>query len=760
MSMEGARSATTRAGSSPPGHDRLWAAVKQRSTVTTPGDIWRPLAERLDFARYVPTPSPDVETSVQSTASGETYYVLRSRTARYIRLQEEDFALWWRMDGRQSIREIALAHFLEHGDFGADRLARLVRELRAGGFLGPTPPDCFDSIDRRVKAAKFLATRKRRLSKVIVLELFRIGGADQIVSAIYRYGGWLLYTRPALALWALMIVGGLAVWWYQFLLAGHPLFQTRGSYTLGFLTLCALDLIGINIHALAQAVTVKRHGRRINGAGLLLYYLLPVVYFETSDVWMAQRRQRIAVSWSGPCAMLISASLLAILALRLDGTEAGSLMFKGATIWFANAFFNLLPILDLDGYFILVDWLEMPALRTNSMAFIRHALWSKLRARQPLTREERVLAGFGLLSVLLVILIPLVILQARDLRYADTLMDLWNQPALQSRAMAIGIGLVFLGPAAFTIVGRIAKSLAAVARLLVRRWRRRRGEVPSEYLEALATLPFLREASRPELLRIALHLELREEAAGTILVRQGAPGDRFYLIRAGSVRVGKLTSEGRAIQLATLGPGDYFGETALVVRVARTASVIAESNVRLLALDAGHFRRWIGQRDALASEVRKSLADRRRLAELPLFRGTGPAELDRLAARFLITRYSAGDVIVRQGEPGDRFFLIVDGRVEVIREEPDGPRRLAELSVGEYFGEMALLHDAPRSATIRALTAVETYTLSAADFHDLLGRLPAAAELRETAAERAGIYDRPTPIKPFLPTPATPGPAT
>ncbi len=705
--MEGARSATTRAGSSPPGHDRLWAAVMQRSTVTTPGDIWRPLAERLDFARYVPTPSPDVETSVQSTASGETYYVLRSRTARYIRLQEEDFALWWRMDGRQSIREIALAHFLEHGDFGADRLARLVRELRAGGFLGPTPPDCFDSIDRRVKAAKFLATRKRRLSKVIVLELFRIGGADQIVSAIYRYGGWLLYTRPALALWALMIVGGLAVWWYQFLLAGHPLFQTRGSYTLGFLTLCALDLIGINIHALAQAVTVKRHGRRINGAGLLLYYLLPVVYFETSDVWMAQRRQRIAVSWSGPCAMLISASLLAILALRLDGTEAGSLMFKGATIWFANAFFNLLPILDLDGYFILVDWLEMPALRTNSMAFIRHALWSKLRARQPLTREERVLAGFGLLSVLLVILIPLVILQARDLRYADTLMDLWNQPALQSRAMAIGIGLVFLGPAAFTIVGRIAKSLAAVARLLVRRWRRRRGEVPSEYLEALATLPFLREASRPELLRIALHLELREEAAGTI-----------------------------------------------------PASVIAESNVRLLALDAGHFRRWIGQRDALASEVRKSLADRRRLAELPLFRGTGPAELDRLAARFLITRYSAGDVIVRQGEPGDRFFLIVDGRVEVIREEPDGPRRLAELSVGEYFGEMALLHDAPRSATIRALTAVETYTLSAADFHDLLGRLPAAAELRETAAERAGIYDRPTPIKPFLPTPATPGPAT
>ncbi len=71
--------------------------------------------------------------------------------------------------------------------------------------------------------------------------------------------------------------------------------------------------------------------------------------------------------------------------------------------------------------------------------------------------------------------------------------------------------------------------------------------------------------------------------------------------------------------------------------------------------------------------------------------------------------------------------------------------RLAELGVGDYFGELALLNDAPRLATVRALTPVETYTLAAADFHALLGRLPAAATVRRTAAERGRPNGRSVP---------------
>jgi CRP-like cAMP-binding protein len=212
-------------------------------------------------------------------------------------------------------------------------------------------------------------------------------------------------------------------------------------------------------------------------------------------------------------------------------------------------------------------------------------------------------------------------------------------------------------------------------------------------------------------------------------------------------RVGKLTADGVAVPLAHLGPGDYFGEAALVARVPRTASVVAESDVELLTLDAGHFRRWVGGRLDVAAAVRRSLAERDTLLLFPILRGLGPADLDRLAARLVVTRHSAGDAIVRQGEPGEHFYLIADGRVEVVREDEGRATRLAELGAGDYFGEMALLHKAPRSATVRALTAVETYALGADAFHALLGRLPASTAIRRTAAERAGVAERPTVVQ-------------
>jgi CRP-like cAMP-binding protein len=165
---------------------------------------------------------------------------------------------------------------------------------------------------------------------------------------------------------------------------------------------------------------------------------------------------------------------------------------------------------------------------------------------------------------------------------------------------------------------------------------------------------------------------------------------------------------------------------------------VAETPARLLSLDAGHFRRWLASRVDVDAAVHRTLAEREHLARLPLFAGLGSAELDRLAAKMLVTRYSAGDTIVEQGAAGDRFFVIVDGQVEVVRREDDGVEaRLAALGVGDFFGEMALLDRAPRSATVRALSPVETYTLTADDFQRMLERPAADEQVREAAHRRA-----------------------
>jgi hypothetical protein len=87
--------------------------------------------------------------------------------------------------------------------------------------------------------------------------------------------------------------------------------------------------------------------------------------------------------------------------------------------------------------------------------------------------------------------------------------------------------------------------------------------------------------------------------------------------------------------------------------------------------------------------------------------------------------FTPGEIIFRQGDPGDFVYNIVDGQVEVLRKEPAGEERvLNRLGPGEYLGEMALISNAPRTATARAITPVEAVALARADFTALYTYLP------------------------------------
>jgi putative peptide zinc metalloprotease protein len=105
--------------------------------------------------------------------------------------------------------------------------------------------------------------------------------------------------------------------------------------------------------------------------------------------------------------------------------------------------------------------------------------------------------------------------------------------------------------------------------------------------------------------------------------------------------------------------------------------------------------------------------------KVPIFAGMSEAEFARLAREFKSRRFERGESIVREGDPGDSFHVVRLGRVEVLKQGRAGAHSLNQLGRGQYFGEAALLSGAPRNATIRALTPVETLSLSRADFERL-----------------------------------------
>ncbi|HKC25303.1 MAG TPA: Crp/Fnr family transcriptional regulator [Thermoanaerobaculia bacterium] len=108
-------------------------------------------------------------------------------------------------------------------------------------------------------------------------------------------------------------------------------------------------------------------------------------------------------------------------------------------------------------------------------------------------------------------------------------------------------------------------------------------------------------------------------------------------------------------------------------------------------------------------------------AKVPLFAGVSEVDRATLASASTVRRYRRGERIVTQGQPGDLLFVIVRGRVSVMILSPDGREVvLTTLGEGDYFGEMALLDDSPRSASVVASERSELAILTRQVFFDLL----------------------------------------
>lgn len=115
-------------------------------------------------------------------------------------------------------------------------------------------------------------------------------------------------------------------------------------------------------------------------------------------------------------------------------------------------------------------------------------------------------------------------------------------------------------------------------------------------------------------------------------------------------------------------------------------------------------------------DVRRTLYICQFIKDCPIFSGMSPNDLTDVAQKMEQARFEPGEAIIRQGEIGDRFYLIRTGEVDVTVEKDGETRHLAKLSSGEFFGETALLRGEPRNATVRAREEVELFTLSKDEF--------------------------------------------
>jgi CRP-like cAMP-binding protein/Fe-S-cluster-containing dehydrogenase component len=189
--------------------------------------------------------------------------------------------------------------------------------------------------------------------------------------------------------------------------------------------------------------------------------------------------------------------------------------------------------------------------------------------------------------------------------------------------------------------------------------------------------------------------------------------------------------------VAELGPGDLVGEMTCMNFYPRSATVRAETdvvafemlrNVLDIMLKNKTFRAQIDQnyrRRALENHLRG----------VPMFADLTSDFIDHLKESVDLQRFAPGQVIARQGEPADSFYLVRIGFVKISEEYPGGELVLAYLSRGDYFGEIGLLGGGLRTANCTALDHVELVRISGDDFRQMVERYPAVRQGLEAVAE-------------------------
>jgi cAMP-dependent protein kinase regulator len=202
------------------------------------------------------------------------------------------------------------------------------------------------------------------------------------------------------------------------------------------------------------------------------------------------------------------------------------------------------------------------------------------------------------------------------------------------------------------------------------------------------------------------------------VITQGDEGDNFYVIDSGEFEVWKAEEEGgEEKKVLDLGVGASFGELALIYNQPRAATVRAKTDAQLWAIDQETYRRIL-----MGSTIKKRKRYDEFLSQVQILSELEKYERLQIADALVSCTFEDGTEIVKQGEEGNEFFIVVSGDCEVTQTNEDGETgKVGELHAANYFGEVALLKDNKRHATVTAKGEVKCVKLDRETFERVLG---------------------------------------
>jgi biotin carboxyl carrier protein len=326
-----------------------------------------------------------------------TYYVIKDPiTQKFFRMKEFEYFISRNLDGESSPEQIA-GRFEEHFNIQlpSETLNKFIQRLESLGFL---------ESERTERELARLQYQKRTFPGKLLFVKLKGFDPDRLLNGLIGYTRFLF--SPYFAVFSLLII----------LLASVVTITDWGDLGYSFTGIFKLAtilkvwiaiLLVVILHEFAHALTCKYFGGEVHEMGFLLLYFQPCFFCNVSDAYLfGEKSKRLWVTFAGLyCQVFVWA--LATLLWRITALDTGlsSFLFVVVVISGVTVLFNLNPLIKLDGYYLLTDYLEIPNLRKKAFDYISSLLRRWFLQQGDLgikasPRERRIYLRYGILSLL------------------------------------------------------------------------------------------------------------------------------------------------------------------------------------------------------------------------------------------------------------------------------------------------------------------------------------------------------------------------
>jgi putative peptide zinc metalloprotease protein len=294
---------------------------------------------------------------------GEKRWLLKDhRSGDLLALAGPEAELVRLLDGRHELPELIAEAEARSGAEGLERLARLLAELADHDMLADV-------------AGRAGADRKPGfLERLMTPRTYDLKWVPGFIARVYRRGGWSLFTPPALVALGVVAVLGLIAFAALIVSGGGTPLVVAQKVGLGAVVFVLGRFLLVICHELAHGMCAESFGRPVTRAGFKIALIFPYVFVDTTDAWFESRRRRIAISLAGPLSDLTLGGAFALACWLSDAGALRDILFQLAFGGYVGALFNLNPLLERDGYHVLVDALREPGLRRRAAKRLTDAI--------------------------------------------------------------------------------------------------------------------------------------------------------------------------------------------------------------------------------------------------------------------------------------------------------------------------------------------------------------------------------------------------